>query len=95
MKWEEFQVKNQITVTTGKTKTVDQPLVEDDDDDCVKVFSELFNRLSKKATPIFKSIPVIELSPNELLKYESENIGVHSENVKLSYCRIQWIYNKN
>ena len=66
MKWEEV-IKNQIAVTTGKTKTVDQPLVEDDDDDCVKVFSELFNRLSKKAAPIFKSIPPIELSPSELL----------------------------
>ena len=71
MKWEEV-IKNQIAVTTGKTKTVDQPLVEDDDDDCVKVFSELFNRLSKKAAPIFKSIPVIELSPSELLNMNPE-----------------------
>lgn len=71
MKWEEV-IKNQIAVTTGKTKTVDQPLVEDDDDDCVRVFSELFNRLSKKAAPIFKSIPVIELSPSELLNMYSE-----------------------
>lgn len=76
MKWEEV-IKNQIAVTTGKTKTVDQPLVEDEDDDCARLFSDLFNRLSKKAAPIFKSISVLELSPSQLLNMFPEEWWCH------------------
>ena len=41
--WEDELLKRNIAVTTGKTKTVDLPIVEDDDEkDCIKIWHDAF-----------------------------------------------------
>lgn len=41
--WEDELLKRNIAVTTGKTKTVDLPLIEEDDEkDCIKIWHDAF-----------------------------------------------------
>ena len=73
--WEDELLKRNIAVTTGKTKTVDSPIIEDDDEeDCIKLWYDAFN--STKVVvfdkPRYNPFPKGPPSYQQLAKYGND-----------------------
>ena len=76
MNWETL-LKRNIAVTTGKTKTVDLPIVEDEDENCERRFWNLWENL-KNHMSLFK----------ERKPYWLNNNNLHKNITDKDYCGI-------
>ena len=72
--WEDELLKRNIAVTTGKTKTVDLPIVEDDEEDCIKIWHDVFTSsiIYGRSAGSYNPFPKGPPSYKELAKYGND-----------------------